>query len=162
MPEKKSAQKSTRTSAKSTASKSKGGVFSAEERAAMKSRAAELKAEERANKNRAAGEKECLAAIAAMRPSDKAIATRIHAIVQENAPDLWAKTWYGFPAYTKDGKVVVFYKSAEKFNSRYATLGFEEAARLDDGEMWPTSYALLKLTAADEKKIAAIVKKAAS
>src|SRR5262245_54357399 len=143
MPEKKSAKKSTRTSAKSTAksaakstAKSKGGVFSAEERAAMKSRAAELKAEERASKNRAAGEKECLAAIAAMRPSDKAIAKRIHAIVQENAPDLWAKTWYGFPAYTRDGKVVVFYKSAEKFNSRYATLGFEEAAQLDDGEMW--------------------------
>ena len=160
MPEKKSAAKSTRTSAKSTA-KTEGGVFSAEERAAMKARAAELKAEERASKNREAGEKECLAAIAAMQPSDKALATKIHAIVKENAPHLWSKTWYGFPAYTRDGKVVLFFKSAQKFNTRYATLGFEEAANLDDGAMWPTSYALLKLTPADEKKIGALVKKAA-
>jgi uncharacterized protein YdhG (YjbR/CyaY superfamily) len=136
--------------------------FTAAEQAAMKSRAQELKAEARSNKDKAEGEHAALAAIATMQESDRVIAERIHAIVQETAPNLWSKTWYGMPAYTRDGKVVCFFKSAEKFNSRYATLGFEEAAKLDEGAMWPTSYALTELTAADEKKIAALVKKAAS
>jgi uncharacterized protein YdhG (YjbR/CyaY superfamily) len=138
--------------------KSKG--FTAEERAAMKARAQELKAEARASKNRAEGERAVLSAITAMKEPDRALAKRVHAIVQDSAPDLWPKTWYGMPAYTKDGKVVCFFKSAGKFKSRYATLGFEDAANLDEGAMWPTSYALKKLTAADEKKIAALVKKA--
>ena len=128
----------------------------------MKERARELKAEERANKDRAAGESDLLAKIAEMPKADRALATRVHEIVTANAPDLWPKTWYGMPAYARDGKVVCFFKSAGKFKSRYATLGFEEAANLDDGAMWPTSFALKKLTAADEKKIAALVKKAVS
>lgn len=136
--------------------------FTAAEKAAMKARAKELKAEERANKNRAEGERDLLAAIAAMKEPDRVIAERLHAIVQANAPDLWAKTWYGMPAYARDGKVVCFFKSAGKFNSRYATFGFEEAANLDQGAMWPTSYALTELTPTDEKKIAALVKKAVS
>ena len=140
--------------------KTKG--FTAEEKAAMKARAQELKAEERANKNRADGERDVLAAISAMKPKDRAMAKRLHAIVKDSGPDLWPKTWYGMPAYAKDGKVVCFFKSAGKFNSRYATFGFEEAANLDDGAMWPTSYALKELTAADEARIAALVKQAAS
>ena len=136
--------------------------FTDEERAAMKSRAQELKAEARSNKDKAEGERAVLAVIAAMQKSDRVMAERIHAIVQDSAPDLWPKTWYGMPAYARDGKVVCFFKSAEKFNSRYATLGFEETAKLDDGAMWPTSYALTKLTAADEKRIGAIVKQAVS
>jgi hypothetical protein len=128
----------------------------------MKARAQELKAEARASKNRADGERDLLAAIAAMNEPDRTMATRVHAIVHDSAPDLWPKTWYGMPAYAKDGKIVCFFKSAEKFKSRYATFGFEEAANLDDGAMWPTSYALKELTAADEKKIGALVKKAAS
>ena len=141
---------------------SKTTGFTAAEKAAMKARAKELKAEERANKNRAQGERDLLAAIAAMKEPDRVIAERLHAIVQANAPDLWAKTWYGMPAYARDGKVVCFFKSAGKFNSRYATFGFEEAANLDQGAMWPTSYALTELTPTDEKKIAALVKKAVS
>jgi hypothetical protein len=163
MAEKKTAAtKSTKKSTDRAAApgKSSGG-FTAEERAAMKARAKELKAEERAGRDRAEGERNVLAAIAAMKGTDRALAKRIHAIVEATAPDLWSKTWYGFPAYAKDGKIVCFFKSAEKFNSRYATLGFEEAANLDEGAMWPTSYALTKLTPADEKKIAALVKKAA-
>ena len=144
------------------AKKSTQKGFSAEEKAAMRERAKELKAEERANKNRAEGEKDLLAGIAAMTEPDRAMAKRLHAIVTATAPDLWPKTWYGMPAYARDGKVVCFFKNAGKFNSRYATLGFEEAANLDEGAMWPTSYALKKLTAADEKKIAALVKKAVS
>jgi hypothetical protein len=128
----------------------------------MKARAQELKAEARASKNRADGERDLLAAIAAMNEPDRTMATRVHAIVHDSAPDLWPKTWYGMPAYAKDGKIVCFFKSAEKFKSRYATFGFEEAANLDDGAMWPTSYALKELTAADEKKIGALVKKAAN
>jgi uncharacterized protein YdhG (YjbR/CyaY superfamily) len=158
MAEKKTAKKSTDASAKRTAS---SGKFSEKERAAMKARAQELKAEARADKNRAEGERAVLAAIDAMKEPDRVIAKRLHAIVAENAPGLWPKTWYGFPAYARDGKIVVFFKAAGKFDSRYATLGFEEAATLDEGSMWPTSYALTKLTAADEKKIAAMVKKAA-
>jgi uncharacterized protein YdhG (YjbR/CyaY superfamily) len=131
-----------------------------DERDAMKARLRELKAEERATKNRAEGERDCLAAIEAMSEPDRGMARRLHAIIQASAPTLWPKTWYGMPAYARDGKVVCFFKPAEKFNSRYATFGFEEAANLDDGAMWVTSFALTKLTAADEKKIAALVKKA--
>ena len=136
--------------------------FTDEERAAMKARARELKAEARASKNRAEGERDLLAAIAAMKDPDRAMAERLHAIVEATAPTLWPKTWYGMPAYAREGKVVCFFKSAEKFNSRYATFGFEEAANLDDGAMWPTSFALKELTAADEARIAALVKKAVS
>jgi uncharacterized protein YdhG (YjbR/CyaY superfamily) len=146
---------------KKTAERKSRG-FTAEERAAMKARAQELKAEERANKNKADGERDVLAAIAAMKEKDRAMAKRLHAIVKASAPDLWPKTWYGMPAYAREGKVVCFFKSAGKFNSRYATLGFEEAANLDEGTMWPTSFALKELTAADEKRIAALVKKAVS
>ena len=155
MAEKKTAKKTTKKAS------TKPG-FSADERAAMKARAQELKAEARANKNREDGERDVKAAIAAMKGKDKAIATRLHEIITEVAPDLWPKTWYGFPAYAKDGKIVCFFKAAAKFKSRYATLGFEEAANLDAGTMWTTSFALMELTAADEKKIAAMVKKAAS
>jgi uncharacterized protein YdhG (YjbR/CyaY superfamily) len=135
--------------------------FSAEEKAAMRERAKELKAEERASKDRAAGERDVLAAIAKMNASDRAMGERIHALVTAAAPDLAPKTWYGMPAYARDGKVVCFFKNAGKFNSRYATFGFEEAANLDEGAMWPTSYALTKLTPADEKKLTALVKQAA-
>jgi len=138
----------------------KSKAFTAEERAAMRARARELKAEERANKNKADGERDVLAAIAAMKDKDRAMAKRLHAIVKDTAPDLWPKTWYGMPAYAKEGKVVCFFKSAGKFNSRYATFGFEEAANLDEGAMWPTSYALKELKTADEKRIAGLVKKA--
>ena len=103
-----------------------------------------------------------LAKIAEMKESDRAMAERLHAIIKASAPALWPKTWYGMPAYAKDGKVVCFFKSAGKFNSRYATFGFEDAANLDDGAMWPTSFALTELTAADETRIGALVKKAVS
>ena len=143
-----------------SSTKSKG--FTAEERAAMKERAKELKAEERASKDRAAGEKALLEKIAEMPPADRALAERVHAIVQASAPGLWPKTWYGMPAYAKDGKVLCFFQSADKFNSRYATFGFSDEANLDKGAMWPTSFALKELTAADEAKIAALVQKAVS
>ncbi len=155
----KSAAKKTTGSAKRTAA-SKG--FTADERAAMKERARELKAEARRGKDRAAGERDLLAKIAEMPKSDRVMAERFHAIVTASAPDLSPKTWYGMPAYARDGKIVCFFKSADKFKSRYATFGFEESANLDDGAMWPTSFALTELTAADEKKIAALVKKAVS
>jgi uncharacterized protein YdhG (YjbR/CyaY superfamily) len=151
----------TRQSSTGTATRTSEG-FSAEEIAAMKARAREVKAEERASKDRADGERDLLAAIDAMNGSDRAMAQRLHAIVTATAPALWPKTWYGMPAYAKDGKLVCFFKCAAKFKSRYATFGFEEAANLDDGAMWPTSYALTELTAADETRIAALVKKAAS
>ncbi|MGH3085160.1 MAG: iron chaperone [Gaiellaceae bacterium] len=160
MAERKPAKKGTQKSTSGIAKKSKG--FTAAERAAMKARAQELKAEERASKNRAEGERDVLAAIAAMKEPDRVMAKRLHAIVTASAPALWPKTWYGMPAYAKDGKVVCFFKSAGKFNSRYATFGFEEAANLDKGDMWPTSFALKKLTAADEARIGALVKKAVS
>ena len=132
--------------------------FSAAERAAMKERAQELKAEAR----KADGESALLAKIAEMPKADRALAERVHAIVKANAPDLMPKTWYGMPAYAKGDKVVCFFQSADKFKSRYATFGFSDQANLDDGAMWPTSFALQKLTAADEKRIAALVKKAVS
>ena len=156
-----SAKKTTQRSSKSTSTAKQSNGFTAEERAAMKERARELKAEARANKNRAEGERDLLAKIAEMSDPDRAIAERLHAIVTESAPALSPKTWYGMPAYARDDKVVCFFKPAEKFNSRYATFGFEDAAKLDDGAMWPTSFALTKLTAGDEAKIAALVKKAA-
>ena len=143
-----------------TDTKSKG--FSADEKAAMRNRAQELKAEAKAEKTRAEGESDVLAAIAAMPAPDRAMATRIHTIVKASAPALMAKTSYGMPAYARDGKLVCFFKAADKFKTRYATFGFEEDAKLDDGSMWATSWALTKLTDADEKRIGALVKKAAS
>lgn len=140
--------------------KAKG--FSAEEQAAMKERAKELKAEARTNKDRAAGEADLLAKIADMPEPDRSMATRVHALVTLNAPSLMPKTWYGMPAYARDGKVVCFFQSAEKFGVRYATLGFNDSANLDDGAMWPTAYALKELTPAVEGKIADLVKKAIS
>jgi uncharacterized protein YdhG (YjbR/CyaY superfamily) len=136
--------------------------FTPEERAAMRERAKELKAEERASKDRAAGESAVLEAIAAMPRPDRGMAERLHALITTNAPALMPKTWYGMPAYAKDGKVVCFFQSADKFKSRYATLGFNDEASLDDGNMWPTSFALKKLTAAEEARIGALVKQAVS
>jgi uncharacterized protein YdhG (YjbR/CyaY superfamily) len=137
--------------------------FSAEERAAMKQRAAELRAEGRRGAKTADALQAVLDAIASMKPDDRALAERVHAAVTSTAPGLSPKTWYGMPAYAnEDGKVVVFFKDAGKFSSRYATLGFEEAANLDDGPMWPTSYALTAWTPAVEKKVVALVKAAVS
>ena len=150
---KKKAQKSTKGSATS-----KG--FTDAEKAAMKERAKELKAEERANKNRAAGESDLLAKVAEMPEPERSMALRIHEIISENAPNLAPKTWYGMPAYAKDGKIVCFFQSAAKFESRYATLGFNDSAQLDDGTMWPTAFALTNLTTAEEERIIALVKKA--
>ena len=152
--------KDTRKSAKSTTATGKTSEgFSAEERAAMKERAQELKAEER----RADGEKALLAKIAEMPKPDRAMAERLHAIITASAPDLSPKTWYGMPAYAnEDGKVVCYFTAASKFKSRYATFGFNDDANLDDGNMWPTSFALTKLTAADEARIGALVKQAVS
>jgi uncharacterized protein YdhG (YjbR/CyaY superfamily) len=143
-----------------TAADKKSKGFSDEERAAMKERAQELKAEARLNKDRAAGERAVLAKIAEMPEPDRALSKRLHAIIQASAPDLSPKTWYGMPAYAREGKVVVYFQSAHKFKSRYATLGFSDEANLDEGAMWPTSFALKKLTAADEATIGALVKKA--
>jgi uncharacterized protein YdhG (YjbR/CyaY superfamily) len=137
---------------KATQKKSKG--FTAEEKAAMKERARELKAAE--------GESAVLEKIAEMQAPDRAMAKKLHAIVKASAPTLAPRTWYGMPAYAKGGKVVCFFQSAAKFKSRYATLGFNDAANLDEGTMWPTSFALKELTAAEEKRIAALVKKAVS
>ena len=153
MADKKTAKKNPRT-AKRTATSSKG--FTAEERAAMKERALELKAEAA----KADGEKALLAKIAEMKGTDRALATRFHAIVTAAAPSLSPKTWYGMPAYAKDGKIICFFQSAEKFDARYATFGFSDEAKLDQGVMWPTSWAIRELTAEGEKKIVALVKKA--
>jgi uncharacterized protein YdhG (YjbR/CyaY superfamily) len=143
-------------------SKSSKG-FTDEEKAAMKERARELKAEARASKNREEGKKAVLAAIAAMKEPDRSMAKRIHEIVTTNAPTLMPKTWYGMPAYANaDGKVICFFQAAGKFNMRYATFGFQPDAKLDEGNMWAASFALLKLTAADEANIAALMKKAVS
>src|SRR4028119_316841 len=142
------------------AKKSKG--FTAEERAAMRERAKEQRAEARQNKNRAEGESDLLAKIAEMQEPDRAMAERLHEIVKASAPALSPKTWYGMPAYAKEGKIVCYFQSAQKFNARYATLGFNDAANLDEGAMWPTSFALKELTDAEEERIVALVKKAAS
>lgn len=145
-----------------TASSKESSGFTVEERAAMKERAKELKAEERANRSRAEGETDLLAKIAEMPEPDRSLAQRVHELVTANAPDLMPRTWYGMPAYTRDGKVVCFFQSAAKFNARYATLGFNDTANLDDGAMWPTSFALKEMTAAVEDKISALVKEAVS
>lgn len=148
-------------SPKKNTRKSKG--WTEEEKAAMKERAKEMKAEARASKNREEGEKAVFEAIAAMKGSDPAMAKRIHEIVTTAAPELMPKTWYGMPAYAnEDGKVICFFQAASKFNVRYATFGFQSDAHLDDGNMWAASFALIKLTSAEEKKIAALVKKALS
>ncbi len=155
--------KDTQKSAKSTTAIDKtSGGFSDEERGAMKERAKELKAEARANKNKADGESAVLAKIAEMPEPDRAMAKRLHAIIKASAPALSPKTWYGMPAYARDGKVVCFFTSADKFKSRYATFGFNDDANLDEGTMWPTAFALTELTAADEARIGALVKKAVS
>ena len=136
--------------------------FTDEERAAMKERAKELKAEARAKQDRSKGESDVLAKIAEMEGPDRAMAERLHEIMKANAPALSPKTWYGMPAYAKNGKVVCFFQSAQKFKARYATLGFSDTAKLDEGDMWPTSYALKELTADTEAEIIALVKKAVS
>jgi uncharacterized protein YdhG (YjbR/CyaY superfamily) len=160
-----SPKKDTQKSAKSTTAinkKSKG--FTGEERAAMKERAQELKAEARrgprAKKDKEDGESEVLAKVAEMPEPDRAMAKRLHAIIKASAPALSPKTWYGMPAYAKDGKVVCFFQSARKFNTRYATFGFSDAANLDEGALWPVAFALKELTAAEEAKIGVLVKKA--
>ena len=158
-----SAKKATQKSAKSSAAigkKSKG--FTDEERAAMKARAQELKAEARANKDRAEGESDVLAAIAAMQGPDRAMGKRLHAVIKASAPTLSPRLWYGMPAYAKDGKVVCFFQSAQKFKTRYATLGFSDTANLDEGALWPVAFALKELTTTEEARIGALVKKAVS
>ena len=160
-----SPRKELRKPARSTtapAKQSRG--FTDEERAAMKERAQELKAEARPGPRagKADGESDVLAKIAEMPEPDRAMARRLHAIIKDSAPGLSPKTWYGMPAYAKDGKVVCFYQSAQKFKSRYATFGFSDAANLDEGAMWPTAFALKELTTADEARIGALVKQAVS
>jgi len=158
-----SPKKETQKSAKSTsAAGKKSEGFTTEEKAAMKERAKELKAEARAKKDKAAGEKDVLEKIAEMAEPDRSMAERLHAIIKANAPDLSPKTWYGMPAYAKNGKIVCFFQNAQKFNARYATLGFSDTANLDEGAMWPTSFALKELTAVEEARIVALVKKAVS
>lgn len=137
-------------------------TFSDEEKAAMKERIKELKAEARASKNKEEAESAVLEKIAEMPEPDRSMAQRIHAIIKANAPELTPKLWYGMPAYARGGKVVCFFQSAAKFNARYATLGFDDTANLDDGALWPTSFALKELTAVEEAKISALVKKAVS
>lgn len=152
----------TKTDTKKSAKKSDEG-FSAEEKAAMKARAQELKAEARASKNREEGEKAVFAAIAAMQEDDRLMATRLHEIITANASDLMPKTWYGMPAYAnKNGTVICFFQAASKFSVRYATFGFQPDAALDDGNMWAASFALIRLTPAEEAKIIELVKKAVS
>ncbi len=152
------------TTKKATATTpAKTQTFTDDERAAMKERVKEQKAEARrgARAGKADGESDVLAKIAEMPNADRAMAERIHKIVKSSAPDLAPKLWYGMPAYARDGKVVCFFQAADKFKARYATLGFSDEAKLDDGAMWPTAFALTKLTAADEKRIGELVKQAA-
>ena len=165
MAERKAAKKGTQKSAKSTtAIKKKSKGFTDEERAAMKERAQELKAQARrgSRAGKADGESDVLAKIAEMPEPDRVMAERLHALIKASVPALSPRTWYGMPAYAKDGKVVCFFQTAQKFKSRYATFGFSDSANLDKGAMWPTSFALKRLTAAEEKKIGALVKKAVS
>ena len=158
-----SPKKDTQKSAKSTTAIGKTFKgFTDEERAAMKERAQELKVAARADKDKAEGESAVLAKIAEMQEPDRAMAKRLHAIIKASAPALSPRLWYGMPAYAKDGKVVCFFQSGQKFKTRYATFGFSDEANLDDGEMWPTSFALKKLTASEEARIGALVKKAMS
>jgi uncharacterized protein YdhG (YjbR/CyaY superfamily) len=158
-----SAKKDTKKSSGSTsATGGKSQRFTVEERAAMQERAREVKAETRpgARAKQSDGENEVLAKIAAMKEPDRSMAERLHAIIRANAPTLAPKTWYGMPAYARDGKVVCFFQNAQKFKTRYATFAFNDAANLDDGAMWPTAFALKALTATEEAKIAALVKNA--
>jgi uncharacterized protein YdhG (YjbR/CyaY superfamily) len=159
------AKKGTQQSAKSTtATGKKFEGFTDEERAAMKEHALELKAARRrgTGADKADGESDVLAAIAAMPEPDRALGERLHSIIKANAPALSPRTWYGMPGYAKDGKVVCFFQSAAKFKTRYATFGFQHDANLDEGAMWPVAFALKELTAAEEARIAALVKKAVS
>jgi uncharacterized protein YdhG (YjbR/CyaY superfamily) len=161
MAERKPAKKGTQKSAQSASASDKTSEgFTDEERAAMKERAQELKAA--ARRGKADGESDVLAKIAEMPEPERAMAERLHAIIKASAPTLSPKTWYGMPAYARDGKVVCFFQSADKFKSRYATFGFSDEANLDDGALWPTSFALKELTADDEARIGALVKKAVS
>jgi uncharacterized protein YdhG (YjbR/CyaY superfamily) len=165
MAEKKPAKKGTQKSAKSTATLGKASkAFTDEERAAMRERAQELSAAARRGPRagKAGEESAVLAKIAAMPEPDRAMATRLHAIIKASAPGLSPKLWYGMPAYAKDGDVVCFFQGAQKFKTRYATLGFSDKATLDEGHMWPTAFALNELTAADEARIGALLKKAMS
>ncbi len=158
-----SPKKDTQKSAKSTtATNRKSNGFTDEERAAMKERAQELKADARRKKVKADGEGDVLAKIAAMQEQDRAMAERLHAIIKASAPALSPKTWYGMPAYAKDGKVVCFFQSAQKFKTRYATFGFSDRANLDEGALWPVAFALKELTATEEARIVALEKKAVS
>jgi hypothetical protein len=151
-------------SAKSTPAEKRSKVFTDEERGAMQERAREVRAAARRGPraDKADGESEVLAKIAEMPPPDRAMGERLHVVIKASVPALSPRTWYGMPAYAKDGKVVCFFQSAQKFKTRYATLGFSDAANLDDGSMWPTAFALTKLTAADEARIGALVKTAVS
>ena len=157
MAERQTTKKAAQRPTKKTTRKASNG-FTAEERAAMRERVREMKAAS----DRADGESDVLAKIAEMEESDRVMAERIHALIKATAPDLEPRTWYGMPAYAKDGKVLCFFRDAKKFKERYATFGFQETANLDDGTMWPTSFALKELTAADEKRLGALVKKAVS
>jgi uncharacterized protein YdhG (YjbR/CyaY superfamily) len=159
MAEKKTATTDTKQPRKRTSTEADG--FTAEERAAMQERARELKAASRRKGKAADGEADLLAKVAEMPEPDRTMAERIHAIVKETAPDLVSRTWYGMPAYSKDGDVICFFQGASKFKARYATLGFNDKATLDDGPMWPTSFALTELTPAVEARIAALIKQAA-
>ncbi len=163
MAEGKPAKKATQKSAKTATGRGSKG-FTADERAAMREYAQELKAAARRGPraDQADGESDVLAKIAQMREPDRVMAERLHAIVKASAPTLSPRTWYGMPAYAKDGQVVCFFQSAQKFKTRYATLGFSDKANLDQGAMWPTAFALTKLTAAEEARIAALVKQAVS
>jgi len=150
--------KAKQKSVKSTATKKRYEGFTAEEKAAMQDRVQEMKVAAQ----KADGESEVLAKIAELPATDRDMAKRLHAVIKASAPALSPKTWYGMPAYAKDGKIVCFFQSAQKFKTRYATLGFNDAARLDEGNMWPTAFALMKLTPADEARIGALLKKAVS
>jgi len=157
-----SPKKDTQKTASTPATDKKLPGFSDEERAAMKERAKELKAATRMEKDRAAGESAVLEKYAEMPEPDRSMGMRLHEIIMTSAPDLALRTWYGMPAYYKDGKVICFFQSAQKFNSRYSTFAFQDAANLDEGTLWPTAFALTGLTAAEEARIAALVKKAVS
>jgi uncharacterized protein YdhG (YjbR/CyaY superfamily) len=160
MAEKRSAAKKAKTPARSSAGKG-SKVFTDEERAAMREHAQEVK-RARGGASKADEKGNVLAKIAAMQPADRVLAKRLDTLIKASAPELSSRLWYGMPAYTKDGKVVCFFQDAQKFKSRYATLGFSDQAHLDDGAMWPSAFALKELTAAGEAKIAALVKKAVS
>ncbi len=151
-----------KSASSAAASNKKSRGFTDEERAAMKERAREQQAEARANKDRTDGENDVLAKIAEMPEPDRTMAMRIHEIIKASAPVLMPKTWYGMPAYAKNGKIVCFFQTAQKFKTRYATLGFNDAANLDEGSMWPVAFALTELTPAEEARISALVKKAVS